>query len=280
MNKLIWWINGKYLDSNEVKIPITDLSVIRGYGIFDFLRTYGGKPFLLAEHLRRLEKSADLLNLKSPYTQKQIQEVVLSLLSKNKLPEANIRLMLTGGESNDFITPSGNSILAILITPVAAYPNDYFEKGVKVVTIQAKRAVPKAKTINYLEAVMSSVEAKRRGAIETIYVDRDDNVLEATTSNIFAFYGNNLITPKEGILEGITRKLVIRLAQKDFKVLEQGIKFDKFLKADELFLTASNKEVMPVIKVNNYTIAEGKVGKNTQRIIELFSNYTKKYALK
>ena len=276
MTDLICYANGRFMPLEEATISVRDLAVLRGYGVFDFLRTYDGKPFKLREHLLRLEKSAKAIWLDLPGTLDDIESIIYDTLQRNSLQEeANVRIVVTGGVSSDGITPSEESGLIVLVTPTRIYPATCYQQGIKVITVEVERYIPMAKTINYIPAILAQKQAKAAGAHEALYVDRHGRILEGTTTNFFLFYGNKLVTPTNNILPGITRDVVLELAQNHFAVIERDLTFDDLANADEAFITASNKEVMPVHHVNDLQIGSGKPGPNTQQIIAGFYNLTR-----
>ncbi len=276
MPGLICYVNGSFLPVSEAAVPVQDLAVLRGYGVFDFLRTYHGQPFRLDDHLRRLEYSAQLIYLALPHPPAEIARIVTDALHRNDLPEANIRIVVTGGVASDGITPPADSGLIVLVTPVRTYPVDYYEQGIKVITVEHDRYLPQAKTINYIPAIVALKQAELAGAVEALYVNRRRHVLEGTTTNFFVFQGHQLITPKDDILPGVTRDVVLNLAQDKFDVVERPLTFDDLARADEAFITASNKEVMPVQRVNDLTIGPGRVGPNTRWLMDRFRAVTRK----
>lgn len=276
MKKLIFYINGKFIAEDKAKIPVMDLGILRGYGVFDFLRTYNRQPFFLEEHIKRLFSSAKIIGLDLPWLEKEIKRLVLLALDKNKfLKEANIRILVTGGKTKDSITPFGKPTLLILVTPAIIYPEDFYKKGIKIITVGITRAIPRAKSLTYIPGILALKEAKKKKAVEAIYVNEDNNILEGTTTNIFFFKNNILITPKDAILLGITRQIILNLAKKRFKIEERKVKYQELKQMDECFITASNKEIMPVIKIDNITVGNGEVGKNTKIIIKLFREFIK-----
>lgn len=278
MSNYIWYVKNEFVSSDKAVIPITDLSVVRGYGVFDFLRTYNGKPFHLKDHITRLKNSASYIGMQLPMSEEKIEEIILETLKKNNLPESNIKILLTGGPTSDGILPTGNPIFAVLVTPAEFYPKEYYEKGVKVVTMQYERTIPEAKTLNYLQAVIAMQSAYKKNAVEMIYLDRNNNVLEPTRSNVFIVKNGELLTPKVDILIGVTRKVIIDIVGKKFTIKEQDFTLDEMYNADEVFMTASNKEVMPVYQVDDKTIAEGAVGPITKEIMKMFKEYTDAFA--
>jgi len=274
MAQLISYVNGEYLPLDQASLPLNDLGIVRGYGIFDYLRTYNKVPFRLREHVERLQKSAELIGLSLPWSTEEIEGITQETLRRNNLPEASIRLVVTGGSSADFITPPEEPSLVVIVTPVAQYPVEYYEKGVKVVTVPIERFIPQAKTLNYISAIMALQQAKRANAIDALYVNQQSHVLEGTTTNFFVFRESKLITPKENILNGITRNVVLELAKNRFEIVEQPIYYNDLNSCDEAFITSSTKEIMPVVQIDDLQISNGKPGEKTQLLMHLFNNYT------
>ncbi|OKH28179.1 aminotransferase class IV [Chroogloeocystis siderophila] len=270
----IYYLNGKYVAADQACLPINDLGIVRGYGVFDFLRTYNKVPFKLREHVQRLQKSAELIGLDLPWSTLEIEAIAQETFNRNHLPDANIRIIATGGISTDFITFSGEPSLIVIVTPVTEYPEAYYKQGVKVITVQTQRFIPGAKSLNYISAIMALQKAKQVNAIEALYVN-EHHVLEGTTTNIFIFRDNKLITPKADILHGITREVVLELARNKFDIVEQPIYYSDLNSCDEAFITATNKEIMPVTQIDDLQISNGKPGKNTQHLMHLFHDYTR-----
>lgn len=272
MSQLICYVNGAYVALNQAVLPVQDLAILRGYGVFDFLRTYHKKPFRLTEHLRRLTTSAQLIGLDLPHPLETIEAIVTETLNRNALAEANIRIIVSGGVTADGITPLAGPSLLVLVTPVRQYPLEYYERGVKVITVELDRYLPQAKTINYIPAIMALQQAQAGGAVEALYTNPQGHILEGTTTNFFIFQGQQLITPGENILPGVTRDVVLALAhQSDFAVVERPITFADIANADEAFITASNKEIMPVSQVNETVIGAKTAGPHTQRLRQCFA---------
>ncbi len=275
----IYYTNGQFVPSEEAVIPATDLAVLRGFGVFDYLRTYNGKPFRLNANVARLRRSADIIGLEYPHTDEAISQIVLETLERNRgeAPNFAVRIVLTGGVSPDNITPSGNAGLMVMVIPLKEYPTEWYANGVKVITVDIGRVFPNAKSTNYIPAIVALRLAKAQDAIEALYLDGAGQVLEATTSNLFAFYGNKLVTPREGILPGITRQTILEIVDGHYEVDVRDISREELLQADEVFITAANKKVMPVRQVDDALIGDGRVGERTQHVMELFAEITNRF---
>lgn len=266
---VVHYLNGKWVPTDKVTISAFDISVLRGYGIFDFLRTYDQKPFKLKEHIDRLFNSAKAIGIEIPHGKAEVTALVLEGLVKNKknYKDFNIRIVVTGGIGADSMTP-GKPNLIIMFVEAYEYPNEFYDKGIRVVTYEFERAFPEAKTINYLLAISAMRKAKIEGAYEVIYIGHDGQIFEGTTSNIFFVKGNSLITSKQDILKGITRMVIMDIAKKLKIPLEvRGVHKKELHTFDEAFVSASNKEVMPVIRVDRLSIGDGKVGPLTKQIM-------------
>ncbi len=276
MVKPIYYVDGEFLPADRAVIPVDDLAILRGIGVFDLLRTYGGKPFFLKEHVSRLINSAREINLEIPWSHDQMCRIVLETLEKNALEEANARIIVTGGSSTDFMTPTGMPRLLVLVSPLPKLPEWWHSKGVQVITMTAKRNIPDAKSIDYLPAAMALRQAKEQGAIEAIYVDSSGNALEGSTSNLFIFVKGRLVTPGEGILSGITRKVVLDLAREKYTVELRQVPRSEMLSAQEVFITGTNKGLVPVVQVDDTIIGNGRPGSRTRTIMAMLEAHTSK----
>ena len=272
----IFYIDGAYVREEDAVLPVDDLAILRGYGVFDFMRTYGGRPFRLDDHIRRLQHSAALVQLACPWSLEEIRSIVEQTLARNNYEESNVRLLITGGDSGDSITPGDRPRLLVMVTPLKAFPRDWYEKGVKVITTDITRYIPGAKSIDYIRAILALNNARRQDAVESIYVDNRGVVLEGTTSNIFMVTGGRVLTPPEDILPGVTRQAVLESIADEFSPALETITRQELYQAQEVFLTSSNKEVLPVVKVDDSSIGSGQPGPVTRKIMELFRDCTER----
>ncbi len=268
------FLNGDILSLQEARIGIDDIGVLRGYGVFDFLRVYNGEPFLFKEHMERLRNSASLLGLSVPYPEEDIKETIYSLIEKNQKKDANVRIVLTGGKAISGIDPdTENPTFFILMEEATLIPKEWIKEGVKLVSMEYKRPLPEAKTLDYLVPVRERKRMKEEGAVEILYF-YDDLILEGSTSNIFLVKEEKIITPHEGVLRGTTRNFVIELAKKEgFEVEERDVKVEELEEAGEVFLTATNKEILPVSQIDDKGVGEGP-GKVNSLLLKKFKEKT------
>jgi branched-chain amino acid aminotransferase len=259
-------------------IPVTDMIVLRGYGAVDFVRTYNRKPFHLPHHLARLANSAKIIGLEMPVTLDEISEVVYKIIEKNKhLTELTLRIIITGGSGNGALSGHSNSRLLVLAGSMPSYPSEWYEQGVDVISSFVERYLPGAKSTSYLSAIVSMQKAGEKKAVESVYVDRKNRVLEGTTSNVFMVKNGEIFTAGKDILPGITRDVVIEIAGKEFRVTVKDIFLDELLAGDEVFITASTKEIVPVKSFDGQIIGKGCPGVITKRLMHIFKDYTAKY---
>lgn len=272
-NNAFWYIGGQWVHPNEATISINDVAVLRGYSVFESLRTYNRRPFHLEEHLNRLYHSAALIELDIPYSRDEIADDVREIIERNAYKHATIRILVTGGESEDGILPSGKPILAVLITPLGERDMERFAKGYKLITTHLQRISPEAKTTSYIAAVRALKEAARHNAADALFVNDAGHVLEGTRSNFFVFRGDTLVTPRKGVLMGVTRNVVLELAQGRFPIEERPILLDELPLVEEAFITSSSREITPMVQIDDIIIGHGKPGPRTyeleQRFIEM-----------
>lgn len=275
----VFYINGNYVDSAKATLPANDLAILRGYGVFDFLRTYGGKPFQLGAHLRRLQKSSELLELACPWDIEELTSIIMETLKRNPYEDANIRIVVTGGDSPDNFMPQGNSRLLVMVTPVQHVPEYYYTDGADVVTMNIERYIPGAKSLNYIPGIIARRKASQINpkSIETIY-RVNGNIIEGTTSNTFMFKDGTWVTAGDRLLPGITRAEVIKLIDGYSTLETRDISLEEYKAADEVILTSSNKEVVPIVRVDDSVIGDGKVGDNTKALMAVWREMTETYA--
>ncbi len=279
------YMNGKLVDKSKAYISVFDHGLLYGDGVFEGIRTYDGLVFRLKEHIDRLYKSADAIELKIPLTKIEMIEAVIKTLKANALRDAYIRLVVTRGPGDLGLDPRKCSAPTIFIIThkIALYPKEFYKKGLEIVTATTRRNYPQAldpriKSLNYLNNILAKIDAIKSGTEEAIMLTYDGHVAECTGDNIFIVKNGELLTPPAdvGALEGITRDAVIGLAGKlDIPFHEKMMKMDDVYGADEVFLTGTAAEIIPVIKIDKREIAQGKPGKMTEHLIGEFKKMTK-----
>ncbi|MFK5952652.1 MAG: aminotransferase class IV [Desulfobacterium sp.] len=273
--KKIYYVDGNFVEADKAVIPVDDLAILRGLGVCDLMKTFNGVPYCLQEHIARLEISAEKIGLTLPWSGDDIKEIILETLERNYgMGDANIRVIITGGSSTDFMTPEGKPRLIVLVTQIPSIPPTWYTQGIKVVTTLSERSIPGAKSISsYIAATLALKKAREQNAMEALLMDRDGYIPEGTTSNLFAFIENTLVTADTGVLKGITRSVILSLTEKCFSIEFRTLHLDELLKAREVFISGTNKGIVPVVKINDTVVGDGKPGKKTQTIIKAMENH-------
>jgi len=279
------YLNGTLVEKEKAHISVFDHGLLYGDGVFEGIRTYDGLIFRLKEHIDRLYKSADAIELKIPMTKIDMIGAVITTLKANRLKDAYIRLVVTRGVGDLGLDPRKCSkpTIFIITDKITLYPKEFYEKGLEIVTATTKRNFPQAldariKSLNYLNNILAKIDAIKSGTEEAIMLTHDDYVAECTGDNIFIVSGCELLTPPTdiGALEGITRDAVITLAKKmDIPVYEKLLKMEDVYNASEVFLTGTAAEIIPVVRIDERRIANGKPGEITLRLIQEFKKITK-----
>ncbi len=279
------YLDGKLVDKNKAVISVYDHGLLYGDGVFEGIRTYDGLVFRLKEHIDRLYKSADAIELVIPMTKIGLIEAIIKTLKANKLKDAYIRLVITRGIGDLGLDPRKckHPTIFIITDKIVLYPKEFYQKGLEIVTAPTKRNLPQAlnpkiKSLNYLNNILAKIDAIKSGTEEAIMLTYDDYVAECTGDNIFIIKNCELITPPVdiGALEGITRDAVIGLARKlDIPFYEKMLRMEDVYGADEVFLTGTAAEIIPVVKIDERRIGKGKPGELTLRLREEFKKLTK-----
>jgi len=268
------YINGTLYDKEDAKVSVYDHGLLYGDGVFEGMRSYGGKVFRLAEHIRRLYDSARAIWLEIPITQEQMAEAVNQTLAANNLVDGYIRLVVTRGAGTLGLDPNrtSNPQVIIIADKISLYPEEFYEKGLEIVTASTIRNHPAAlnpriKSLNYLNNILAKIEGLKAGCIEALMLNTKGEVAECTGDNIFIVRDGVVYTPSldAGILGGITRDAVIELARESGRKVVEGplTRHDVYV-ADECFLTGTAAEVVPVVKIDNRVIGTGTPGPVTR----------------
>lgn len=274
MNTLCF-INNRFQPFPEASLHISDLGLQRGYSIFDYFLEIDTRVPFLDDYLDRFYSSAKLLNLEVPLTRDLLKEKIGYLLQQNKLGTSGIKLLLTGGYSEDLYSPSAPNFM-ILNVPVKWGQGDKETggqgEGVKLLLLDYQRHLPEVKTTFYLPSIALFPEMKAKGAIEVLY-HHNGFITETTRANFFMVKNNRLITAGSGVLQGITRKHILVVAGELMEVEERPVMLEELWDCDEAFITGTSKHVMPVIEVGGRMIGKGKPGEWTKAISVEFERF-------
>ncbi len=266
------WLDGRVLPSGRARISVFDRGLLYGDAAFETVRVYGGKPFRWREHRRRLATTLELLAI--PFPDVDLRRAIDDLITAGRLPEAAIRLTVTRGVGEGLAPPPGLEPTVLLMPrAIPAGLEAARATGVHVIRLPFGQGrfgfTTGHKTTNYAAAVQGRIRAREAGAFEALYVEQDGTLSEATTSNVFGVKRGRLLTPPmaAGCLPGITRELALQLGRKaGVPTRERALRSGELRDFDEIFLTGSVIEIMPVIRVDDRTIGSGAPGPITTQL--------------
>lgn len=266
------WLNGRLYDERLAKVSIFDRGFMYGDGVFETMRSYAGKVFKLDRHLDRLSGSLRKIGIKPRYSKKYLRDAVYKSLKVNHLSGAYIKLTVTRGEGRFGISHKDIFLPNVVITAknFEGYPDWMFDSGIsaRITGMQNEKSILSGiKSLNYLPYILARLDAKDEGFDEAVLTNTKGFITEAATSNIFMVKGDSIITPsiESGILPGITRGVIIDIARRlDFNVREKTVTRRELLDSDEVFLTNSLAEVLPVTKIDSKRVGSGRVGDITK----------------
>ncbi len=282
------YLNGKIIPKEKAFVSVFDHGFLYGDGIYETLMVYNGKIFKIDEHIKRFFQSARMTGFKIPLTKSQIEAALYKTLKANNLTEAYIRIQITRGYGDIGLDPALCPKPTVVIIPKEfhGHPKEYYQNGVNVAVVNIRRnhpmaLNPKIKATNFLNNILAKIESLKKKAYEAIMLTIDGYVAEGTICNIFIVKNKTLVTPPTniGILEGVTRTLIIRLAkEKSIKVIEKAFKKEALYNADECFLSSTTMEIMPVTRVDNRKVGKGAPGEMTKRLLNDFKEkYVRPY---
>jgi len=277
-------LNGKFVPTSQAMVNVYDHGLLYGDGCFEGIRAYNKKVFKLDEHVARMYRSAEKIGLTPPISAKEFRELILETCRRNKVSDAYIRPVFTRGVGELGIsakTCKSPSVI-IIVKPVDPAVKKPEEKALRLITSKYVRTPPQSlnpnvKSLNYLNNILAKMEAEQKGVEEALLLDKDGYVSEASAMNVFIIKNGALVTPTtETVLEGITRGTLIELAkQRKYNVSEAKFRLDDVYSADEMFLTGTLAELVPVIELDGKKIGDGKPGKITTELMRAFSEYAR-----
>jgi branched-chain amino acid aminotransferase len=270
------YLNDRFVPKDEAVVSVFDHGFLYGDGVFETMRTYHGKVFLLTNHMARLERSASTLGLSLPVSRERLADLVRETLTRNRLQEAYLRVTVSRGPGEIGLDPAlcKAPTLVIIAKPFQPYPDSFYTQGVSVMIAQTRRNSPEAipphvKSLNYLNNLLAKMEATAAGVHEALLLNYHGEVTEGTTSNVFAVREGRLRTPAIdcGILAGLTRGVILMVAR-DLGIAteETRLTANDLYGADECFLTNTTQEVLPVTQVDGKMVGDGRPGELTRRL--------------
>ncbi|MBT8037232.1 MAG: branched-chain-amino-acid transaminase [Verrucomicrobiae bacterium] len=264
------WLDGELVDESEAKVSVFDHGLLYGDGIFEGVRFYNGRVFRLEEHVERLFLSARAILLKMPWTEQEVCDVVCDTIRANGLTDGYVRLVVTRGSGGLGLNPylCEKPSMFCIAASIQLYPEEYYENGLELITCSTRRPShatlsPQVKSLNYLNNVMAKIECVKAGVMEGLMLNEAGTVSECTGDTVFIVKNGVIITPKisDGALDGITRSVIFDLCEKlDINIIEDTLTRYDVYTADEVFLTGTAAEVIPVVKVDDRPIGDGVPG--------------------
>lgn len=280
------YVNGRIVPEAEAVVPVLDHGFLYGEGVYEVCCTYGGRPFLLDRHLARLRRSAALIALDVPPDAELTAAIDETLRAAGFLPwrdgtpEAYVRLLVTRGVGEITYDPAAcpAPTLVVIARPHRPPPADAYEHGVRVALVEVERNRPAAlnpliKSNNLLNNALAMQQALARGAFEAVMRNHTGRIAECSQSNLFVVRGGTVVTPplEAGLLPGITRAFVLELClQLGIPAAENHLDVDGLLGADEAFLTSTTREIVPIVRVDDAPVGDGRPGPVTTRLLEEF----------
>jgi len=274
------FLNDRFVEKDEALVSVFDHGFLYGDGIYETLRAYGGRIFMLPQHLARLQRSAKLIGLEIPIPDKDWPALLADAIARNRLSDAYLRITVSRGTGEIGLDPGlcPRPTVVVIAKPFQSYPAPLFKEGVSLITTSVHRNLatalsPQIKSLNFLNNILAKQEATKAGAFDGVMLNAEGRLTECTTSNVFFVQHGTLCTPSVacGILDGITRDVVLTLAK------EQGIKTEEsaytpeaLRQADECFLTNTTMEIMPVRDVDQHLVGSGKPGPLTLALHKQF----------
>jgi branched-chain amino acid aminotransferase len=277
------WLDGKLVDQEDAKITVFDHGLLYGDGVFEGIRVYNSRVFELQAHIKRLYESAKAIRLTIALSQSELAGAVEKTVEANSITDGYVRLVVTRGVGTLGLNPfiCKNSCIYIIADTIQLYPEELYEKGMKIISATTVRnhplaIPPQAKTMNYLNNILAKIEALDNNVPEAIMYNHEGYVAEASGDNVLIVKDGVIYTPpaEAGALPGITRSIVIKLAKEEnLQVVEKNLtRFDLYV-CDEFFLTGTAAEVIGIVEVDGRMIGDGKPGPITSLLRKKFFEY-------
>lgn len=284
MSENLIYLDGVFVPKSQAMVSVFDHGFLYGDGIFEGIRSYGGNVFCLKEHIKRLYESAKSILLDIPLSEEEMEEAVVETLRHNGFADAYIRLIVSRGVGDLGLDPRScnKSTVIIIAEQLKLFSQELYENGLPIVTVPTRRNSPdalnpKVKSLNYLNSILVKLEAARAGVMEALMLNQDGYVCEGSGDNVFIVKNGKVTTPPcyLGALDGITRNVVIELCEQlGIPCEEKPFTRHDVWVADEVFLTGTAAEMIPVVDVDGRVIGDGKPGEITALLTREFRKLT------
>ncbi len=277
------YLDGEFVPEDEAGISVFDHGLLYGDGVFEGIRIYGRKLFMLDEHLKRLYAGARVILLEPPLSIQEMEDRIRETARVNDISDGYVRLIVTRGRGDLGLSPfkCSNPSVIIIVATLKLYPDELYQKGMNVITVATRRNNPDAlspqiKSLNYLNHIMAHLEVAHAGADEGLMLNDQGYITECVVDNLFVVRNGVVVTPpcNVGALDGITREVVFRLCSDlDEKIVEQNLSLVECYMSDECFLTGTAAEIAPITHVDGRPIADGTPGPVTRKLMKAFKEF-------
>ena len=270
-------INGQFVPKHEAVISLSDLGLHRAYAIFDYFKVTQGKPVFVDDYLERFYDSAAAMSLDMPMNREQLKSHIFEFIAANEVSEAGIKLLLTGGDTEDGYTYQQSKLMIYGMAQIN-YPAHLMASGIKLMSYNYEREVPEIKTTNYAVSIMLRHQMEAVGAKDLLYF-KYGVITESARSNVFIVKNDGtLVTPARNILYGVTRKRIIAIARAlSLKVELRDITTEETIEAKEIFITSSGKGALAITQIDDFIIGNGKPGEMTRLMDKLYQERVLEY---
>jgi branched-chain amino acid aminotransferase len=279
------YIDGKFFPEEDAKISVFDHGLLYGDGVFEGIRVYNNKVFMLDAHLKRLYNGARVIRLDIPMSPEELKAKICETIKVNEITDGYVRLVVTRGKGDLGLSPSkcANPSIIIIASTIKIYPDEVYEQGLRLVTVSTRRnnpdsLSPQIKSLNYLNHILAHLEVLHSGADEGLVLNDSGYITECVVDNFFIVLDGAVITPptNSGALNGITRQVVFQICgELGVPIREEQLSLVECYTSDECFLTGTAAEIAPVTYIDDRPIADGKPGPITVKLMAEFTEFTK-----
>ena len=268
-------LNNEFVEYEDTRLHVSDLAFQRGFGIFDFFKVVNGKPVFLEEHLTRFMNSAQGMGLPVRYSLEELKSLMKSLLNKNMMPNSGVKIILTGGYSEDAFSLAEPNFVVTQST--FTIDQNAQERGIKVISVNHQRQLSDIKTIDYLMAIKLLPQMKERGAQDILYYN-NEGITECPRANFFIVTkSGEILTPRDNVLSGISRQKILQLSGNEFTIKACDISLQDVYNAEEAFISSTTKNILPIVAIDEHSFGDGTPGPVTRRLRKRYDELIEKH---